>query len=117
MGSSMLVFGHCNIKSSDLLFVAEIYKATFVISSPVALERLSEYLKKQDENNSPISAKNAHQQEKPVLQTLQQMKYCLSYGAPLRRPIGDFLRSKGLNIQNQYRSSGKKREHSILIKH
>ncbi|KAI7858726.1 hypothetical protein BDC45DRAFT_564848 [Circinella umbellata] len=102
MGSSILIFNHCNVKSSTLLVIAEKYKATLMISTPIALENLAEHLKKQDKNNSPTFGESIYQQEETMLKTLQRMKFCLSYGAPLRKSVGDFLRSKGLNVQNQY---------------
>ncbi|KAG2216710.1 hypothetical protein INT45_013633 [Circinella minor] len=111
IGSSILIFGNGNVKSSSsLLFIAEKYKATLMICTPIALEHLAEHLKKQDKNKSPTFAKSRYQQEETMLQTLQRIKFCLSYGAPLRRSVGDFLRSKGLNVQNQCGST----ESSIL---
>ncbi|KAG2225143.1 hypothetical protein INT45_011826 [Circinella minor] len=110
MGSSVVVLDQCNVKSSDLLFIAEKYKATLMLSSPITLEHLAEHLKKQDENKSSTFDKSTYQQEETMLQTLQRVKFCFSYGAPLRRSVGNFLRSKGLNVQNLYGSS----ETSIL---
>ncbi|KAG2221184.1 hypothetical protein INT45_007761 [Circinella minor] len=58
-------------------------------SAPIIYEQLAEYL-----NTQPIS--------KETTIILQNFKFALCGGAPLHKQTGDFLRSKGLNVQNHY---------------
>ena len=71
---------------SNFLAAAEKYQATWVVIPPIFYEHSAKHL-----NNYYTS-----HQKIPVL---QNMEFTLHNGAPLDITIGDFLRSKGLNIQ------------------
>ncbi|KAI7861090.1 hypothetical protein BDC45DRAFT_600824 [Circinella umbellata] len=89
VGSSIFIFNSETLKAENILTVAKMYEATIMASSPIIYEQLAEYLTTQ-----PISEETTT--------TLQKFKFAFCGGAPLQKQIGDFLRSKGLNVQNYY---------------
>ncbi|KAI9496239.1 hypothetical protein BDB00DRAFT_893523 [Zychaea mexicana] len=82
--------------STDVMLITEkmfhapavyLFGATVLISSAIELEQLAEYLQ---------------QTSFDYRVTLERFKFTLCHGAPLRQPIGNLMRSQGLNIQNAY---------------
>ncbi|KAI9493470.1 hypothetical protein BDB00DRAFT_872356 [Zychaea mexicana] len=88
-GASIVMFSNEIPTPREILDAADTYGATVMDMVPIFLMQLAQYL----EQHAPADR---------YLAVLQRFKYCICTGAPLSRPIGDFLRAKGLNVQNGY---------------
>ncbi|KAI9495943.1 hypothetical protein BDB00DRAFT_927014 [Zychaea mexicana] len=88
-GASILLLNCENPIPLDNLAAADASGATVLITTPAFLDRLAKYLKHctNDERHAA---------------TLQRFKFSLTTGSPLRKAVGDYLHSKGLNVRNAY---------------
>ncbi|KAI9265272.1 hypothetical protein BDA99DRAFT_580015 [Phascolomyces articulosus] len=97
-GGSILLFDHKPPTPSEQLAAMEKFGVTLMISAPVGLEIFAEYLKELDKEKDDT-------RDKHHTNLLEGIKFCITYGVQLQIPIGDYLRSKGLNIQSLYGST------------
>ena len=111
-GSSIVVFYSNNPKPADLLAASEMFHATLLFAPPIIFEQLAKYLMAKEEQeqkqqmiNHDINDGNNHHQKKISI-LFERMKLCVYFGAMLCEPAIDFLRSKGLNLQNLYGITG-----------
>ena len=111
-GASIVVFHNNEPKPSDLLAASEMFHATFLFAPQIIFEQLAKYLmaKEQQEQKQEMIDYDIHdgsdRYQKKITALFERMKCCLYFGSMLCEPIGDFLRSKGLNLQSLYGTTG-----------
>ncbi|KAI9255135.1 hypothetical protein BDA99DRAFT_517966 [Phascolomyces articulosus] len=91
-GASVLLFDGKPLAPSKQLEAIKECGVTCMIVLPFDLVAMSEYLES-------VADRATNQQNAMILQSL---KFCLYYGAPLQISTGDYLRSKGMNLQSMY---------------
>ncbi|KAI7851235.1 hypothetical protein BDC45DRAFT_516071 [Circinella umbellata] len=110
-GSSIVVFHDNKPKPADLLAASEMFHATFLFAPPAILDQLANYIIAKEEQEQKQQAKrrgvgdgNNHYQTK-ITTLFKRFKFSMYFGGMLSKSTGDFLMSKGLNLQSGYGST------------
>ncbi|KAI9485154.1 hypothetical protein BDB00DRAFT_773619 [Zychaea mexicana] len=83
-GASCMIFGRLPPTPRELAGAIDKYGVTMMGLPPMILEQVAEYI--EDTQNDSFS----------------RIKFCLYGGAALRKPAGDFLNARGMNVRSVY---------------
>ena len=91
LGASCLILGRIPPTAGETATVIDKHNVTILALPPMILEQIAEYI-----------------DEKPEAEEIYgRIKFSIYGGASLRRQVGDYLNSKGINIRAAYGTTGK----------